>query len=136
MMRRLFLSLQGLLGCSSYCSGATCADADLVVKEGQIITMDTGRRTARAMAMRDGKILAIGTDQKIRDCIGPRTQAIDLKGHTVLPGLIDVHTHALKWAKSIVAARKSTDAIHGSVPLLISFAWCASAPGLRRRANG
>ena len=80
----------------------TCIDADLLVKNGHIITMDPGHRVARSMAVRDGRILALGSDDELARCASARTQVVDLHGKTVLPGLIDIHTHALQWAKNIV----------------------------------
>jgi hypothetical protein len=54
------------------------------------------------MAVRDGRILALGSDSELAGCATARTQVVDLHGKTVLPGLIDIHTHALQWAKNIV----------------------------------
>jgi len=78
----------------------TCVDADLLLRNGNIITMDRAKRVVDAMAVRDGRILALGSNDALKDCASPRTQLIDLYGQTVLPGLIDVHTHAMEWVKS------------------------------------
>ena len=80
----------------------TCVDADLLVKNGHIITIDAVHRVASSMAVRNGRILALGSDDELGRCASRRTQVVDLHGKTVLPGLIDIHTHALQWAKSIV----------------------------------
>lgn len=80
----------------------TCVDASLLVKNGHIVTMDLARRIATSMAVRDGKILAIGSDVELSGCASARTQVVDLQGKTVLPGLIDIHTHAIQFAKNIV----------------------------------
>jgi predicted amidohydrolase YtcJ len=79
-----------------------CVPADLIFTGGHIITMNGERRVVSALAVRDGRIEAAGTDQLIASCAGMMTKKVDLKGHTLLPGFIDVHTHALYWAKSIV----------------------------------
>ncbi len=85
------------------CAAQTCADADLVIRNGHIITMDGAKRIVDALAVRDGKILALGEGQALTGCASSRTQLLDLHGHTVLPGLIDVHTHAMEWVKSILS---------------------------------
>jgi predicted amidohydrolase YtcJ len=79
-----------------------CAPADLILTHGHVITMNRDRRVVSALAVREGRIEAVGIDQAIAACAGPATRRIDLQGRTVLPGLIDVHTHALSWAESIV----------------------------------
>jgi predicted amidohydrolase YtcJ len=79
-----------------------CHDADLILRNARIVTMDAARSQATSLATRDGRILVVGTDAAIASCAGPRTQTLDLQGHTVLPGLIDVHTHALEWAKNLL----------------------------------
>jgi predicted amidohydrolase YtcJ len=61
---------------------------------GRIVTVDPQFRTAEAMAIRDGRILAVGTNAEIMRLAGSRTAQIDLGGKTVLPGLIDSHVHA------------------------------------------
>ncbi|MBI4481059.1 MAG: amidohydrolase family protein [Acidobacteria bacterium] len=53
---------------------------------------------AKALAVRDGKILKLGEDQQILALAGPNTQRIDVKGRTVLPGLIDTHSHVHEGA--------------------------------------
>ena len=88
------------IGMYDAASGQACKDADLVLEHGHIVTMDGARRIVDTMAVRDGKILALGNSQA--DCASSRTQLIDLHGRTVLPGLIDVHTHAMEWVKSIL----------------------------------
>jgi predicted amidohydrolase YtcJ len=79
-----------------------CPDADLILRNGKIVTMDAARSIVSSLAVRDGKILATGNDSEIAACSAARTQTIDLKGQTVLPGLIDVHTHALSWAEGLL----------------------------------
>jgi predicted amidohydrolase YtcJ len=79
-----------------------CHDADLILRNGKIVTMDATRSIVTSLAVRDGKILATGSDSEIAACSAVRTRTIDLKGQTVLPGLIDVHTHALSWAEELL----------------------------------
>src|ERR1700676_5193633 len=83
----------------------TCANADLIVRNAKIVTMDSFDRIAEAMAVRDGRISAVGTSQEIASCASPATRVFDAQSRTILPGLIDVHTHAMEWAKSIVSHR-------------------------------
>ena len=80
----------------------TCSDADLLVKNAHIVTMDSAHTVAVSMAVRDGRILAVGGASQVARCASERTEIIDLGGKTVLPGLIDIHTHAIQWAKNIV----------------------------------
>lgn len=81
----------------------TCNDADLLLRNGHIVTMDGARSVVSSMAVRDGRILALGSDDALVGCASSRTQFLDLHGQTVLPGLIDVHTHVMEWAKSILS---------------------------------
>jgi predicted amidohydrolase YtcJ len=65
-----------------------------IFHSGRIVTVDPQFRTVDAMAVRDGRIVAVGTDAEIRRLAGPGTQQASLEGRTVLPGLIDSHVHA------------------------------------------
>ncbi len=83
-------------------SHAGCRDADLIVRNAKIAVMDDAGRFAEALAVRDGRIVAVGSNQEIAACAGTQTKTLDLGGKTVLPGLIDIHTHALDWAKGVL----------------------------------
>ncbi len=67
--------------------------ADLVLINGTILTVDAKDSTAEALAIRDGKIIAVGSKQQILTLTGPQTQVLDLHGRTATPGLIDTHGH-------------------------------------------
>lgn len=69
--------------------------ADLVLHNGNILTVDTGFTRATSLAIKDGKILAVGTRTEVRPHIGATTSQLDLHGKTVLPGLIETHVHAI-----------------------------------------
>jgi predicted amidohydrolase YtcJ len=67
--------------------------ADLVFVNGKVWTVDKQKPTADAVAVLNGRILAVGSNGEIKLFIGPRTKIIDLKGKRMLPGFIDNHTH-------------------------------------------
>ena len=67
--------------------------ADLVLTGGRIATMDAARRWASALAVRAGRIVAVGPDAVIAPHIGPSTRVIQLRGRTVTPGFQDAHVH-------------------------------------------
>ena len=67
--------------------------ADTVLYNGKVLTADKSFSTAEAVAVRDGKFLATGTTGQILSMAGPNTRRIDLKGKTVIPGIIDLHQH-------------------------------------------
>ena len=67
--------------------------AGLVLKNGFIYTVDAARTVASAIAVRDGKIIQVGSDRDAEKYIGKETVVIDLQGRLVLPGFIDSHCH-------------------------------------------
>jgi predicted amidohydrolase YtcJ len=73
-------------------------DADTVLVSGKILTADARFSMQQAVAVRDGRIAAVGTTAQIRKMAGAKTQVIDLGGRTVIPGLIDSHMHAIRAA--------------------------------------
>jgi len=67
--------------------------ADIVLVNGNIVTIDAKRTVAQALAIKGGLILSVGDDQAVRSLSGDSTKVIDLGGRTVTPGLIDAHCH-------------------------------------------
>jgi predicted amidohydrolase YtcJ len=89
-------TLFAVIGCLTLlCISAACAQSpDTILINGKIAIYDAA--PAQALAVRDGKIAAIGTTAEIRATAGPSTRVIDLGGRTVIPGLIDSHIHAIR----------------------------------------
>ena len=75
--------------------------ADWILLNGKIVTLDDSSAVKEAVAVKEGVIVAVGTDGEMRRRKGPQTREINLGGRTVIPGLIDSHIHAtlagLNW---------------------------------------
>ncbi|HUS06579.1 MAG TPA: amidohydrolase [Bryobacteraceae bacterium] len=69
-------------------------DADLILYGGKVITVDSGFRIVEAIAVRGDRILAAGSRAEASKFAGRGTRQVDLKGKTVIPGLMDTHSHA------------------------------------------
>lgn len=69
------------------------ADADLILHNGKVVTVDKSFSVHEAVAVQDGRILRVSTNAEILKLKGPRTAVHDLQGKMVLPGLIDSHVH-------------------------------------------
>ena len=85
----IFIVLAGMFA-------AACSEepADLAVTNANVLTVDEEFSTAEAVAIRDGIFVAVGSNEEIRRLVGDRTQVIDAGGKTVIPGLIESHSHA------------------------------------------
>ena len=70
--------------------------ADTILVNGKIITLDDASSIVQAIAIHDGKVLTVGTNEDVRKRAGAGTNIIDLGGRTVVPGLMDSHIHALR----------------------------------------
>jgi predicted amidohydrolase YtcJ len=71
---------------------------DLILSNGKVVTVDDRFTIAQAVAIQGDRFVAIGTNQEIARLAGPNTRRIDLRGRTVVPGLIDNHMHLLRAA--------------------------------------
>ncbi|GAB3456935.1 amidohydrolase [Massilia terrae] len=69
---------------------------DIIFHNGQITTLDRAKPVASAVAIKDGRFLAVGQDAEIMPLAGAGTRIIDLKRRAVLPGLFDNHTHVVR----------------------------------------
>ena len=70
-------------------------DADLIIRNAKVLTLDAKSTVAQAVAVAGGKIVAVGSDADVMKHKGDGTRVIDAKGKTVLPGLYDSHVHPL-----------------------------------------
>lgn len=68
-------------------------DADMIIVNANIRTVDPAFSLARAVAVKDARIIAVGDEAAIRRYAGPATTVLDAEGKTVIPGLIDTHAH-------------------------------------------
>jgi predicted amidohydrolase YtcJ len=89
-----------LLAIPLFAVAASAQPADTLLVNGKILTVDRAFSTREALAIRDGRIVALGGNPEIRRLAGPLTRVIDLEGRTAIPGLIDSHLHAIRAALS------------------------------------
>lgn len=86
MAGALMLALQGV-------AHAADVDADLILHGGPIVTVNDLQPSAEAVAVRGGRITAVGFRDEVMKLKGPNTRVVDLGGKTLIPGLIDAHGH-------------------------------------------
>jgi|SRR3990170_8632970 len=73
--------------------------ADLVLTDGNVLTMNPPQSHAKAIAIKKDRIVKVGTNSEISQRIGKNTKIISLKGRTVVPGLIDTHVHVADFGR-------------------------------------
>ncbi|MCW4016566.1 MAG: amidohydrolase [Candidatus Bathyarchaeota archaeon] len=73
--------------------------ADLVLVDGNVITMDSSKPTAQALAIKKDRIVKVGTNNQINSLVGNSTKVINLQGKSVVPGFIDSHIHVADFGK-------------------------------------
>jgi predicted amidohydrolase YtcJ len=98
-VRTLLLALATLAAASP----AFSQNADTILVNGKILTVDRQFSTREALAIRDGKITAVGSNPDIRKEAGARTRVIDLQGRTVIPGFIDSHIHGIRAGQTFTS---------------------------------
>ncbi|MGI9284512.1 MAG: hypothetical protein ACR2P1_03935, partial [Pseudomonadales bacterium] len=110
----LIATALGMFGCTQAGDNpvATATDtgvtkADQIFSGGPIVTMDAVQGSPEAVAVRDGKILAVGSNKEIEALRGDNTEQVDLAGRTLLPGFIDGHSHFSMAVKSATWANIS-----------------------------
>jgi predicted amidohydrolase YtcJ len=79
---------------------ASAQTPDIIFVNGKIVTLDARSTIAAGLAVTNGRIAATGSNEDIRKLAGPSTRVVDLRGRTVIPGLIDSHLHAIRAALS------------------------------------
>ncbi len=72
---------------------ARSEEAELILRNGKVVTVDEDFSIAQALAIQGGRLIRVGTEDEVMATRGPKTRIVDLGGRTVLPGLIDSHTH-------------------------------------------
>ncbi len=76
-------------------------EADLIVTNGAMHTMEPARPRVSALAVRRGRIVGLGDTDEVRRLAGPRTQVLDLAGRAAIPGLTDAHLHFVSYGLSL-----------------------------------
>ncbi|MER9708915.1 amidohydrolase [Mesorhizobium sp. M0213] len=77
------------------------SNADLIVTNARVLTMDEGNPTAEAVAIKDGNILAVGDRRTVEALKGPATKVMDAQGGSVVPGFIEAHMHLFGGAAEL-----------------------------------
>ena len=108
-MKRFIPNL--LMAAVSFASMEAMAATDLVLINGKIFTADRAQPKAQALAVQDGKVLQVGSDAQIKALITPDTKVVDLGGKTLMPGLIDTHSHAIFGGLEMVSANMEDEVV-------------------------
>lgn len=93
------LLLLTMVGC-----GPEVEPADMVLVGGPVVTLDE-RGIARGIAIRGGRVAAVGSEQQVRELVGPETRVVELEGRSVLPGLADNHFHSIGGGPGVDLSR-------------------------------
>jgi predicted amidohydrolase YtcJ len=106
--------------------------ADTIYYNGPIVTVNDKQPTAQAVAIKNGKIIAVGSEDSMKPLTGKRTQQISLEGKTLVPGFIDGHGHMVNVGLQAISANllPPPDGTVDSIPQLIKVLkdWVASSP--------
>src|SRR4051812_35824994 len=93
-------TLLALEGCTSrprsVSSNQSDSQADLILRNARIATLDQRQPAATALAIQNGKFVAVGDEQSVHAFHGPGTRLIDAHGAVIIPGLNDSHLHLIR----------------------------------------
>ena len=126
---RLFLTL--------ILTGATCASAisqdiasaDVVYTNARFVTLDDGRPRAEALAVLDGRILALGSTEAMAAHVGPDTEVVDLGGAFAIPGFIEGHGHFLGMGSAMTQLQLLQTESWDQIVEMVQQAVAAARPG-------
>ncbi|MCQ9627303.1 amidohydrolase [Cetobacterium somerae] len=80
-------------------------EIDIIFTNGNIITMKNSKDIQSAIAIKDGKIFKVGSDENILKLSSEKTKKIDLEGKTIIPGMVDTHLHFLRYGLTFYQIR-------------------------------
>ena len=116
--------------------GAQQPRADLVLLHGDVVTVDSARPRAQAIAVRGDRILAVGSDEEIQNLAGPATKTIDLQGRLALPGFIEGHGHFTGLGESKLVLDLTTAHSWDDIVAQVGTAVRAAKPGALIEGRG
>ena len=126
----LFAALAVLAACESG------EEADLVLRNGNIVTVDDANPEVQALAAKDGRIVALGSDADIEQYIGSDTEVIDLAGMTAIPGLIEGHAHFMGVGDANLQLNLMDVANWDEIVSMVEEAVASAEPGELIRGRG
>ena len=103
--------------------------ADLVLRDASIATLDPLQPHAQALAVKDGKIAALGSDEAIARYIGPHTKVLDLHGAFVTPGFIEGHGHLMDTGDSLMQLNVGMEPNWDAIVAMVKAAVAKAKPG-------
>ncbi len=100
------LSILGLAAGTAWFSGCSSSGdpADTIYRGGDIVTVNDAQPTAEAVAVKDGRILAVGSEADVMAYRSDGTEVVDLGGRTMVPGFVDGHAHFFGFGAQAVGA--------------------------------
>lgn len=121
-MSALGILLAVVVGCSP-------KPADLVLRNGKIVTVDSKRPEAQAVAVSGYTIAAVGSNEEIARYVGPNTQVIDLNGQLAIPGFIEGHGHYMGLGESKLELDLTTAKNFDDIVAMVADAVKKAKPG-------
>ena len=135
-IRVLFPCIALAFAASAFASGApiegfppALRPADLVLRDATIATLDPLQPEAQALAVRNGKILAVGGNESISRYIGKQTRVLDLHGAFVTPGFVEGHGHLLDTGESLMQINVGKAKNWDGVVAMVKTAVAKAKPG-------
>ncbi|HSM03297.1 MAG TPA: amidohydrolase [Longimicrobiales bacterium] len=128
---RIPTSLSALAVLAAAACGPEMAEtpADLVLVNGMVITLDEEMPEAQGLAVRDGRIVAVGTSREMRAYVGNGTEVVDLADRVAIPGLIEGHGHFLGLGQSKMILDLTTTTSFQDIVDMVAAAVAETEPG-------
>ncbi len=136
-IRTLFFVVAAVVATTAFAGGASSVDgfppqlepADLVLRDAVIATLDPLQPKAQALAVRDGRIQAVGSNEAIAHYIGDNTRVLDLHGAFVTPGFIEGHGHLMDTGHSLMRLNVGKPSDWAGVVAMVKDAVAKARPG-------
>ncbi|MEJ2203626.1 MAG: amidohydrolase [Gemmatimonadota bacterium] len=125
----LFASVLALTVSLSSCSRSAGLPADLVLLGGNVVTVDVDTPDGQALAARDGRVVAVGSDDQIRPFIGAETEVVELGGRTAIPGFIEGHGHYSGVGRAALQLNLMSVANWDEIVAMVADAVAEAEPG-------
>lgn len=118
------------------CAGEPEVQADLILTNGKIVTVDDALPEAQAVAIKDGRILAVGSSADMQAYGGSKTRVVDLAGRLAVPGFIEGHGHFMGLGETQMILDLSTAANWDDIVAMVGAAAQAAQPGQWIQGHG